>query len=131
MSVVPAFRSPQVILLSDDLPRAAAFYEGLGFVETFRTPADGVPIHVDLALDGYTLGIASGDSTRDDHGLDPITTGQRAAVILWTDDVVAAFAELTSAGIPALKPPHEWLGRLLIAWVADPDGNPVQIVQRL
>ncbi len=120
-----------MILLSDDLPRAAAFYEGLGFVETFRTPADGVPIHVDLALDGYTLGIASGDSTRDDHGLDPITTGQRVAVILWTDDVVATFAELTSAGIPALMPPHEWLGRLLIAWIADPDGNPVQIVQHL
>jgi catechol 2,3-dioxygenase-like lactoylglutathione lyase family enzyme len=128
---VPVFRSPQVILLSDDLPRAAAFYESLGFVETFRTPADGVPIHVDLTLDGYQLGIASGDSTRDDHGLDPITTGQRAAVILWTDDVVAAFADLTSAGIPALKPPHEWLGRLLIAWIADPDGNPVQIVQHL
>ena len=52
-------------------------------------------------------------------------------MILWTDDVVAAFADLTSAGIPALKPPHEWLGRLLIAWIADPDGNPVQIVQHL
>jgi glyoxylase I family protein len=128
---VPVFRSPQVILLSDDLPRAAAFYESLGFVETFRTPSDGEPIHVDLALDGYRIGIASGDSTREDHGLDPITTGQRAAVILWTDDVAAAFAELTSAGIPALKPPHQWLGRLLIAWIADPDGNPVQIVQEL
>jgi hypothetical protein len=79
---VPVFRSPQVILLSDDLPPAAAFYESLGFVETFRTPADGEPIHA-------------------------------------------------SAGIPALKPPHQWLGRLLIAWIADPDGNPVQIVQEL
>ena len=128
---VPMFRSPQVILLSDDLPRAAAFYEGLGFVETFRTPADGEPIHVDLALDGYKIGIASGDSTRDDHGLNPITIGQRTAVILWTDDVAAAFAQLTSAGCPALKSPHQWLGRLLIAWIADPDGNPVQIVQDL
>jgi hypothetical protein len=32
---------------------------------------------------------------------------------------------------PALGSPHEWLGRLLIAWIADPDGNPIQIVQRL
>ena len=75
------FYSPQVILLSDDIPRAAAFYEGLGFVQTFRTPAEGNPIHVDLVLDDYKIGIASGDSTRDEHGLDPITTGQRAAVI--------------------------------------------------
>ncbi len=125
------FRSPQVILFSDDLPRAAAFYEGLGFVQTFRTPGEGEPIHLDLSLHGYKIGIASGDSTRDDHGLDPITTGQRTAVILWTDDVAAAYARLTSAGAPALKPPHQWLGRLLIAWIADPDGNPVQIVQDL
>lgn len=128
---MPTFRSPQVILFSDDLPRAAAFYECLGFVETFRTPVEGEPIHVDLALDGYKIGIAAGNSTRDDHGLHPITTGQRAAVILWTDDAAAAFAKLTSAGCPTLKPPHQWLGRLLIAWVADPDGNPVQIVQDL
>jgi catechol 2,3-dioxygenase-like lactoylglutathione lyase family enzyme len=125
------FRSPQVVLLSDDLPRAAAFYKGLGFVQTFRTPAEGDPIHVDLVLDDYKIGIASGDSTRDNHGLDPITTGQRAAVILWTDDTATAYSQLTSAGCSALKPPHQWLGRLLIAWVADPDGKPVQIVQDL
>jgi hypothetical protein len=34
------FRTPQVILFSEDVPRAAAFYAGLGFTETFRVPAD-------------------------------------------------------------------------------------------
>ena len=124
-----AFREPQVILFSADLPRAAAFYESLGFTETFRVPAEGEPIHVDLVLDGYRIGIASADSTRDDHGLDPIAEGQRAAVILWTDDTAAAYANLVAQGVPGLKPPHTWLGRLLIAWVADPDGNPIQMVQ--
>jgi glyoxylase I family protein len=52
-------------------------------------------------------------------------------VILWTDDTPAAFAEVTANGAPGLAPPHEWLGRLLIAWIADPDGNPIQIVQFL
>lgn len=119
-----------MILFSDNLPRAVEFYQRLGFVETFRTPGDGVPIHVDLALDGYKIGIASGDSTRGDHGLEPITSGQRAAVIVWTKDTWAAYDQLTLlSGCPALKPPHHWLDRLLIAWVADPDGNPVQIVQ--
>jgi hypothetical protein len=70
-------------------------------------------------------------SARFDHGLDPVPRGQRVAVILWTYDVPAAFAELTAKGAPALVPPHEWLGRLLIAWSADPDGNPIQIVQPL
>jgi catechol 2,3-dioxygenase-like lactoylglutathione lyase family enzyme len=125
------FRTPQVILFSENLPRAIAFYTRLGFAETFRVPLDGEPIHVDLSLDGYKIGIASVSSTRDDHGLDPVPTGQRAAVILWTDDTEAAFADITAEGALALASPHEWLGRLLIAWIADPDGNPIQIVQNL
>ncbi|MDX3094979.1 VOC family protein [Streptomyces sp. ME01-24h] len=124
-----AFRTPQVILFSDDLQRAVAFYRRLGFDETFRVPTEGEPIHVDLALDGYKIGIASAASTRDDHGLDPIADGQRAAVILWTDDTAAAYEALVAGGAPALASPHPWLGRLLIAWTADPDGNPIQIVQ--
>jgi glyoxylase I family protein len=125
------FRAAQVILFSDDLPRAVAFYAGLGFTEAFRVPDQGEPIHVDLALGGYKIGIASGASCRDDHGLDPVTEGQRAAVILWTDDTAAAYQEVVADGAPALAAPHVWLGRLLIAWTADPDGNPVQIVQAL
>ena len=125
------FRSPQVILFSEDIPRAVGFYSRLGFVERFRVPVDGDPIHVDLELDGYKIGVSSVASTRADHGLDPIATGQRAAIILWTDDTTTAYKDLVAAGAPALAPPHEWLGRLLIAWTADPDGNPVQIVQTL
>ena len=66
------FRTPQVVLFSDDVPRAAAFYSRLGFTETFWVPTTGEPIHVDLILDGYQLGIASVESVRDDHGLNPV-----------------------------------------------------------
>ncbi|MDX2850995.1 VOC family protein [Streptomyces sp. PA03-3a] len=125
------FRTPQVILFSDDLPRAVDFYRRLGFTETFRVPTDGEPTHVDLVLDGYKIGIASAASTRDDHGLDPIIDGHRAAVILWTDDTAAAYEALVAGGAPALASPYAWLGRLLIAWTADPDGHPLQIVQPL
>jgi catechol 2,3-dioxygenase-like lactoylglutathione lyase family enzyme len=128
---VLSFRTPEVILFSEDVERAAAFYSSLGFAETFRVPNEGDPIHVDLVLDSYKIGIASVASTRDDHGLDPVPHGQRAAVILWTDDTAAAFAEVTASGARGLASPHEWLGRLLIAWVADPDGNPIQLVQHL
>lgn len=125
------FREPQVVLFSPDVTRAAAFYASLGFEEVFRTPTTGEPIHVDLALDAYRIGIASVASTREDHGLDPVASGQRAAVVLWTDDAGSAYAEMVAAGVPSLAEPQEWLGRLLIAWLADPDGNPVQIVQPL
>jgi catechol 2,3-dioxygenase-like lactoylglutathione lyase family enzyme len=131
MPSVGMFRSPQVILFSLDVQRAIDFYRGLGFTEVFRVPDEGDPIHADLELNGYRIGIASVASTRDDHGLQPIPVGQRAAVVLWTDDTAAAFAHVTGAGAVALAAPHVWLDRLLIAWIADPDGNPVQIVQSL
>jgi len=125
------FRSHQIVLFSEDVERSVAFYSGLGFIETFRVPDEGAPIHVDVVLDGYKIGIASADSTRDDHGLAPVTRGQRAAVVLWADDVDRAYERLVSAGCPGLASPHMWLDRLRIAWLADPDGHPLQIVQAL
>jgi catechol 2,3-dioxygenase-like lactoylglutathione lyase family enzyme len=122
--------SPQVVLLSRDVERAVAFYTAVGFAEVFRTPSEGPPIHADLELDGYRIGFATEASTRDDHGLDPVASGQRAAVILWTDDTAAAYARLQELGAQPVKPPSRWLDDLLIAWLEDPDGHLVQVVQR-
>lgn len=80
------FMHPEVVLFSADVERAASFYKRLGFSETFRAPESGAPIHVDLALDGYRIGFASIESARDDHGLQPVASGQRGTVTLWTDD---------------------------------------------
>lgn len=123
------FRTPQVVLFSRDLVRAAEFYQALGFEEVFRTPSEGTPIHMDLVLDGYRIGLASEASTRNDHGLDPVVHGERAAVILWTEDTSRAYSRLRDVGATPVKPPEPWLGRLLIAWVEDPDGHLIQVVQ--
>lgn len=123
------FKSPQVVLFSRDVQSTAEFYARFGFAEVFRVPSEGVPIHIDVELDGFRLGLASAASTRDDHGLDPVDEGQRAAVVIWSDDVRGAYDALTVDHVPGLRPPHVWLDRLLIAWVADPDGHPVQLVQ--
>jgi len=133
MSSTASFRTPQVVLFSRDLERAAAFWTGAGFAEVFRTPSrgEGPPIHVDLVLDGYRLGLATERSTRDDHHLDPVVAGQRAAVILWSDDVAAGYDRLQELGARPVHAPYPWLGRLLIAWVEDLDGHLVQVVQPL
>ena len=128
--VAPMFRTPQINLYSRDLPKSVAFYRELGFVETFRTPAEGTPIHVELALDGFTIGIADAASASADHGLQPGQGGRSMEIVLWTDDTDGAFARLTAAGSRTLSPPHDWLADLRIAWVTDPDDNPIQLVQR-
>lgn len=61
---MPAFSAPMINLYARDLPRAVAFYSGLGFVETFRTPASGAPEHIELKLDRFTLGIATIEAAR-------------------------------------------------------------------
>lgn len=125
------FRSPMINLYTRDLPRARAFYESLGFVESFRTPPTGEPIHVELKLDGFTIGLATLESAVRDHSLSPRGEGRWIEIVLWTEDTDGAVARLTTAGAPLLAPPHDWLdGRLRVAWIADPDGNPIQIVEQ-
>jgi catechol 2,3-dioxygenase-like lactoylglutathione lyase family enzyme len=126
---VPGFRSPQTVLLVEDPEASAAFYSRLGFTEKFRTPASGPPIHIDVALDGMRLGLAARRSVEEDHGLSAATGPGRAAVVVWTDDVRADVAALEGEGVPVLRPPAPWLGRLRIAWLSDPDGHLVQLVQ--
>ena len=126
---MPGFRSPQTVLLVEDPEASASFYSRLGFAEVFRTPSSGPPIHIDVALEGVRLGLAARRSVEEDHGLSATTGPGRAAVVVWTDDVRADVAALEHEGVPVLRPPGPWLGRLLIAWLADPDGHLVQLVQ--
>ncbi len=123
------FGSPQINLYTDDVARLRAFYASLGFHETFRHPATGTVRHVEMTLDGFTLGIADADAARADHGLTPDLGGHRVELVLTSTDTDADVARLTAAGAPALSAPHDWLGRLRVAWIADPDGNPIQLVQ--
>jgi predicted enzyme related to lactoylglutathione lyase len=128
---MPTFRSPQINLYSRDLSRAASFYISLGFIETFRTPAVGEPVHIELKLDGFTLGIATVQSAQENHGLSPQGEGRWIEVVLWTDDVDAAVEKLVPQNTSLVSPAHDFLeGRLRVAWVTDPDGNPIQLVQR-
>jgi catechol 2,3-dioxygenase-like lactoylglutathione lyase family enzyme len=117
-------------LYSRDLSQAAAFYSELGFAETFRTPASGEPVHMELTKDGFTLGIATMEAAKQ-HNLRPGGEGHWIEIVLWTDDTDAAVNALVAKGAPLLSPAHDFLdGKLRSAWVADPDGNPIQLVQR-
>ena len=125
------FSAPMINLYSRDLTAALAFYSKLGFVETFRTPTSGEPEHIQLKLDGFTLGIATIEAARKHHALRPGGEGSWIEIVVWTDDTDAAVKSLVAGGAPLITPAHDFLeGRLRAAWIADPDGNPIQIVQR-
>jgi len=130
-AAAPSFRTPQVNLYSRDLPRAVAFYRQFGFKETFRTPETGQIEHIELTLDGFVLGIATFEAARKTHKLHPGGEGHWSEIVVRTDDVDGAVKALVEKGAPLITAPHDFAGGALRAgWVADPDGNPVQVYQQ-
>jgi catechol 2,3-dioxygenase-like lactoylglutathione lyase family enzyme len=126
-----AFHRPQVILFVADCERAARFYAAFGFTETFRLP-ETAPFKIELVLDGFELGLALPGPAADHHHIEPVTEGHRACLTLWTDDVAAGHRAALAAGGVDHSPPHPFLdGALTVAFVEDPDGHPVQLVQRV
>src|SRR5579863_1488141 len=120
-AAAPAFRAPQINLYSRDLPRAVAFYKQFGFVETFRTPDKGPIRHIELKLDGFTLGIATFEAAESDHGLHPGGDGRWIEVVLQTDDVDKRMKELVERGAKLISAPHYFAGDMIRAgWIADP-----------
>ncbi len=130
MSHVMPFADPQVILFVADCERAARFYAAFGFRETFRSPQHG-PLKVEMLLGGFGLGLALPGPAAESHGLTPVTDGHRACITLWTDDVDDAYALALDAGGTEHQGPHPFRDTLRVAFVEDPDGHPVQLVQRV
>lgn len=125
------FVRPQINLYVADVEASARFYcDALGFVETFRTPEDGRPEHVELRLDGFTLGLATIEAAQRVHGIPAGAAPAGAELVLWSDDVDRAYADLVAAGATPLSVPHDFVAVLRAAWIASPDGHPIQLVMR-
>ena len=73
------FSAPQINLYTYDVGRLLTFYSGLGFVETFRYAPAGRPVHVELTLDGFILGIADAADLDASHGLTRRSTAGRSS----------------------------------------------------
>jgi lactoylglutathione lyase len=76
----------------------------LRFEETFRTPTEGIPEHVELWLDGFTIGLGTVEAARRAHGAEASPGSLAMVLVVWTDDVDAAYGQLVAAGV---KPPHD------------------------
>jgi catechol 2,3-dioxygenase-like lactoylglutathione lyase family enzyme len=123
--------TPSINIFSRDVVRLADFYKRLGFRETYRYPEDGTPTHVEVTLDKFTIGISSVEAAIKDHGLNPDLGGRPIGIVLWTDDTDRDYARLTKEeSARSLRPPQDFLSDLRTAWIADPDGNPINLVQR-
>ncbi|ONI86150.1 glyoxalase/bleomycin resistance/dioxygenase family protein [Saccharothrix sp. ALI-22-I] len=126
-----AYRSAFPMLICDDLARSIAFYcDALGFTVAYRFPEDGDPVYVAVELtDGSKLGLGQvAPDGKGVHGLPQRpATGHHFELCVYHDDVDAAVADLERRGHPVLQRPNDTPWGERIAFVADPDGNPVMI----
>jgi lactoylglutathione lyase len=126
------FSGALVNLYTHDIEAGLHFYHDLlGFKETFRTPKEGVPEHVELRLNGFTVGLGTVEAARRVHGVDAVPGSPAMVLVVWTDDIDRAFGDLKAAGAPVLQEPHNTGNNNRNALLRDPDGNLVEIVAKV
>jgi lactoylglutathione lyase len=65
------------------------------------------------------------------HGVDASPRGPAMVLVVWTDEVDTAFAQLKSARVRVVQPPHDTGNNNRNALLRDPDGNLVEIVAKV
>ena len=126
------FTAALVNLYTRDIEAGLHFYRDLlGFAETFRAPAEGPLEHVELQLNGFKVGLGTVEAARRVHGVQAVPGSPAMVLVVWTDDVDRAYAELVAAGVPVLQPPHHTGNNNRNALLRDPDGNLVEIVAKV
>ncbi len=111
-----------------DIDRSVAFYEALGFEERRRLPIRDEAINVFMGLPGdgarleltHNFGVTEYD----------LGTGYNH-IALTVEDLDGKLAALAEHGIEPEKPPYRLReGGSLLAFVRDPDGYRIELIER-
>jgi lactoylglutathione lyase len=113
-----------------DIDRSVAFYKALGFEEVGRLPIKDEAVNVFMNQPG------DGDMPRLEltfnHGVDSYELGTAYGhIAITTDDIHGTLARLAEQGIEPEKPPYSVReGGSLLAFVRDPDGYRVELIEK-
>lgn len=113
------------VIYTKDVPRLIAFYEQLGFTVTFRHPPDDEDGYASLSRDGSGLGIVNADFPKEQIGVE-LGDRPRFEMFVYVDGVDEFVAGLDA---PVLQRPTDMPWGERLAYVTDPDGNPVALAQ--
>ena len=117
------------VLYVGDVAASVAFYSRLGFEEVYRFPPEGEAGYFSLRLGETQLGVVSKGWPEQDLGI-TVASSPRGELWVYVDDVDRAAEELRAEGFPVLREPRDMPWGERIAYVADPDGNPVALAGR-
>jgi lactoylglutathione lyase len=115
------------VIYTRDVAREVAFYEELlGFEKQYQFPPDGEAGYVSLRRDEADLGIVHESSPQEMFGAS-LGDGPRFELFVYVDDVDATVAAMRERRVPILRAPADMPWGERVAYVADPEGNPVSL----
>ncbi|HEX4703551.1 MAG TPA: VOC family protein [Pseudonocardiaceae bacterium] len=106
----------------------AGFYEQLGFTRFLQLPSEDDPGYVGLRRGASEIAVVDSAWPGDQYG-GSISDGQRFEMFVYVDDVDASVRRLRDNGTAVLREPvaMPWGDR--VAYITDPDGNPVGLAE--
>jgi lactoylglutathione lyase len=102
------------------------FYARLGFEEQFRLPAEGEPGYVGLRRGASELAVVTVQSPQHLIGME-VGSRPRFEMFIYVDDLDGQVDELRGVGVAVLRAPEHMPWGERVAYVADPEGNPVAL----
>ncbi|RDI35053.1 VOC family protein [Lentzea flaviverrucosa] len=114
----------QPIIVTPDLDRVQAFYsQVLGAVEVLRHPAEGPVFFKTLKIGDGELGLVIQETD--------VSLPARIVLSIDVEDVDAALTLVEAAGGRVRGPANDMPWGQRVAHVFDPDGNPVNLTQKI
>lgn len=109
-----------------NLEKSLEFYALLGIHEAFRLNRDDgslMLVYLHVGGDRFLELFPNGPAPQAEQ------TGSFFHLCLISDDIRADIEKLRAAGVPIRTEVKQGLDHNLQAWVADPDGNPIELMQ--
>jgi lactoylglutathione lyase len=114
------------VIYAQDVERSVRFYQRLGFQPHVRLPSDGEAGYVGLRRGSYELAIVTTQSPEQLIGVE-VGSGPCFELFVYVDDVDKVVGQLQGDDGRVLKEPEDMFWGERVAYVADPDGNPVAL----
>jgi lactoylglutathione lyase len=117
------------VIYTEDVPRLEAFYTVLGFEVVYRFPPDDEAGYVSMQRGESSLGIVTTESPKMLIGVEA-GPGPRFEMFVYVDDLDALVERFRGDGTKVFAEPQDMPWGERLAYVADPDGNPVALAQQ-
>jgi lactoylglutathione lyase len=114
------------LIFAERVSATAEFYERLGFTRLRQDPPEGEPTYISLRRGTAELAVVDTAWPETQYGT-PAGQGPRFEMFVLVDDLDTTLKDLADASVPLLRAAVEMPWGERIAYVADPDGNPVAL----